>query len=174
VSPDAVSPDAVSPDCVLRPMRWWDVPEAVAIETELFPDAWSEGTFWAELAGVPETRHYVVLESGGELIGYAGLFSTRHTADVQTVAVAAHRQGEGLGAVLLTALLEEVRRRGAGEVLLEVRADNETAARLYARFGFERIGVRRGYYQPGRVDAIVMRLRLRAVSADAGEIGSPT
>jgi [ribosomal protein S18]-alanine N-acetyltransferase len=42
-----------------------------------------------------------------------------------------------------------------------VRADNETAARLYARFGFERIGVRRGYYQPGRVDAIVMRLRPR-------------
>ena len=47
----------------------------------------------------------------------------------------------------------------AGEVLLEVRADNDAAARLYALFGFDRIGVRRGYYQPGRVDAVVMRLR---------------
>jgi [ribosomal protein S18]-alanine N-acetyltransferase len=142
-------------------MRWWDVPAALAIERELFPDPWTDATFWSELAGVPGTRHYVVIESDGELIGYAGLFATRHTADVQTLAVAGDRQREGLGALLLTALLDEVRRRGASEVLLEVRADNETAARLYTRFGFERIGVRRGYYQPGRVDAIVMRLRPR-------------
>lgn len=140
-------------------MRWWDVPTALTIERALFPDPWSEGTFWSELAGVPETRHYVVADSAGELVGYAGLFATRHTADVQTLAVAAHRQGEGLGALLLTALLADAQRRGAGEVLLEVRADNETAARLYTRFGFERIGVRRGYYQPGRVDAVVMRRR---------------
>jgi ribosomal-protein-alanine N-acetyltransferase len=149
----------VSADVGLRPMRWWDVPAALAIERALFPDPWTEATFWSELAGVPETRHYVVAESGGEVVGYAGLFATRHTVDVQTVAVAAHQQGSGFGAVLLTALLDEAHRRGAQEVLLEVRDDNESAARLYTRFGFERIGVRRGYYQPGRVDAVVMRLR---------------
>ena len=44
------------------------------------------------------------------------------------------------------------------EVLLEVRVDNTRAQRLYQRFGFEPIGVRRGYYQPGNVDALVMRL----------------
>jgi ribosomal-protein-alanine N-acetyltransferase len=154
---------------VLRPMRWWDVPAALTIERALFPDPWTEATFWSELAGVPETRHYVVAESGSELVGYAGLFATRHTADVQTLAVAAHRQGAGLGALLLTALLDEAARRGAGEVLLEVRADNEVAARLYTRFGFERIGVRRGYYRPGRVDAVVMRRR----RGGGGELGSP-
>jgi [ribosomal protein S18]-alanine N-acetyltransferase len=154
--------NAIDAEVALRPMRWWDVPAALTIECALFPDPWSEGTFWSELAGVPETRHYVVAESGGELVGYAGLFATRHTADVQTLAVAADRQGAGLGAMLLTALLDEARWRAAGEVLLEVRADNETAARLYARFGFERIGVRRGYYQPGRVDAVVMRRRSSA------------
>ena len=158
----------MSADPTLRPMRWWDVPAALAIERELFPDPWTEGTFWSELAGVPETRHYMVFESAGELIGYAGLFATRHTADVQTLAVAARRQGEGLGALLLTALLDEAQRRGAGEVLLEERADNETAARLYTRFGFERIGVRRGYYQPGPVDAIVMRRRPRDKAPDDG------
>jgi ribosomal-protein-alanine N-acetyltransferase len=153
------SVDPVLAGVTLRPMRWWDVPAALTIESALFPDPWSEGTFWSELAGVPETRHYVVAERDGELVGYAGLFATRHTADVQTIAVAGHRQGAGLGAMLLTALLDEARRRAVAEVLLEVRADNATAARLYARFGFERIGVRRGYYQPGRVDAVVMRRR---------------
>lgn len=153
-------------------MRWWDVPAALAIEGALFPDPWSDATFWSELSGVPETRHYVVAESGGQLVGYAGMFATRHTADVQTLAVAAHRQGAGLGAMLLTALLDEARRRAVGEVLLEVRADNEAAAALYTRLGFERIGFRRGYYQPGQVDAVVMRRRAGSDSPGRPD-GSP-
>jgi [ribosomal protein S18]-alanine N-acetyltransferase len=47
-------------------------------------------------------------------------------------------------------------------MLLEVRPTNEAALRLYQRYGFERIGVRRGYYPAhgGREDAIVMRISL--------------
>ena len=78
---------------------------------------------------------------------------------MQTVAVAPGHQGEGLGAILLRALLDEASRRGCAEVLLDVREDNAAARTLYGRFGFERISVRRGYY-PGGVDGLVMRLRL--------------
>ena len=142
-------------------MRWWDVAPALELERVLFPDdAWSAETFWAELAGVPETRHYVVAVDGDQLVGYAGLFAAgHHQSDVQTVAVAPDRQGQGLGDRLLRALLAEAERRGCTETLLEVRADTEAAQRLYARHGFERLGVRRGYYQPGRVDALVLRRR---------------
>uniref|UniRef100_UPI0015EFFD8C GNAT family N-acetyltransferase n=1 Tax=Streptomyces phytophilus TaxID=722715 RepID=UPI0015EFFD8C len=63
----------------------------------------------------------------------------------------------GLGPRLLEALLAAARRFGCREVLLEVRVDNERAQRLYERHGFAVIGVRRGYYQPGNVDALVMR-----------------
>jgi ribosomal-protein-alanine N-acetyltransferase len=146
----------------LRRLRWWDIEAVSRLETELFADPWSVATFWSELAHVPETRHYLVAEQGGAVVGYAGLAVTGHQADVQTVAVAHERQGEGLGGVLLEALLDEARRRGAGEVLLEVRAENTAAQALYARFGFERIGVRRRYYQPGGTDALVLRLRLRS------------
>jgi ribosomal-protein-alanine N-acetyltransferase len=139
-------------------MRWWDVPAARAVEQELFPDPWAESTFWSELAGVPDTRFYVVAQAGGRLVGYAGLFATRHQADVQTLAVAPEHQGGGLGGALLRSLLEEAARRGVGEVLLEVRAENEAAQRLYVRHGFERISLRRGYY-PGGADAVVMRRR---------------
>jgi [ribosomal protein S18]-alanine N-acetyltransferase len=156
-------------EVTLRPMRWWDVPAALELERALFPDAWSESTFWSELAGVPDTRWYVVAERAGRVVGYAGLFATRHTADVQTVAVAPHAQGGGLGGVLLRALLDEAGRREIGEVLLEVRADNEAAQRLYAAHGFRQIAVRRGYYQPGGVDAVVMRRRERDA---AGLVGS--
>lgn len=145
----------------LRRMRWWDIPRAVEIERELFPDAWSEETFWAELAGVPDTRYYVVADIDAQLVGYAGLFVTRDQADVQTVAVAAAHQGGGLGSLLLRELLAESERRGCRDVLLEVRSDNVAAQRLYERHGFERISIRRGYYQPGGMDALVLRRRSR-------------
>ena len=142
-------------------MRWWDVEAVHALETVLFPDPWSVETFWSELAHVPETRHYVVADAAdGEVVGYAGLVATGHQADVQTLGVRADHQGRGLGGELLRALVAEARRRGAGELLLEVRAENVAAQALYARHGFERIGVRRGYYRPGGTDALVLRLRL--------------
>ncbi len=59
-------------------------------------------------------------------------------------------------------LLAEARRRGASEVLLEVRADNPGAQQLYRSLGFERIATRPHYYQPDDVDALIMRLELSA------------
>jgi ribosomal-protein-alanine N-acetyltransferase len=77
---------------------------------------------------------------------------------VQTIATAREQWGTGLGARLLSELLRQATSFECHEVLLEVRVDNERAQRLYTRFGFEPIGFRRGYYQPGNVDALVMRL----------------
>lgn len=144
----------------LRPMRWWDIEAVREIEADLFPDPWSVEAFWAELAQVPGTRHYLVAEDGGLLVGYGGLLATAGQADVQTLAVARGHQGGGLGGRLLDALLAEARARGTREVLLEVRAENTVAQALYARAGFERISIRRGYYRPGGTDALVLRLRL--------------
>jgi ribosomal-protein-alanine N-acetyltransferase len=153
---------------LLRPLRWWDVDRVVPLERELFGDtAWSAESFWSELAH-PQSRHYLVVEQHGpdapdrpdrELLGYAGLMTSGTESDVQTVAVAPAARGRGIGAQLLRALVAEAARRGATSVLLEVRADNAAAIALYLRHGFERISVRRRYYQPGDVDAHVMRLR---------------
>ncbi|WP_173405728.1 MULTISPECIES: ribosomal protein S18-alanine N-acetyltransferase [Streptomycetaceae] len=146
-------------------MRWWDLDAVTELENDLFPDdAWSRGMFWSELADARHpaaTRHYVVAEEpDGRITGYAGLAAVAGTGDVQTIAVARDRWGSGLGARLLTELLRQATAFECREVLLEVRVDNTRAQRLYERFGFEPIGFRRGYYQPGNVDALVMRLTL--------------
>ena len=148
---------------VLREMRWWDLDAVTALEHELFPDdAWSRGMFWSELADTRHpaaTRTYLVAEDGGgRVVGYAGLAAVAGTGDVQTIATARDQWGSGLGGRLLTALLRAATAAECHEVLLEVRVDNPRAQRLYERFGFAPIGVRRGYYQPGNVDALVMRL----------------
>ncbi|MEU5435232.1 ribosomal protein S18-alanine N-acetyltransferase [Streptomyces sp. NPDC020719] len=144
-------------------MRWWDIAPVLALEHDLFPeDAWSAGMFWSELAharGPGATRRYVVAEDEeGTVVGYAGLAAAGGLGDVQTIAAARDQWGTGLGARLLTDLLKHATAFECDEVLLEVRVDNTRAQKLYERFGFEPIGFRRGYYQPGNVDALVMRL----------------
>ncbi|MFI5957882.1 ribosomal protein S18-alanine N-acetyltransferase [Cryptosporangium sp. NPDC051539] len=143
-------------------MRWWHIEEIGPIERDLFGDEeWSPGMFWSELAQ-PDTRWYRVAVEDDEVIGYAGLcVYGPEDAWVQNVAVRRDRQGSGLGRRMLDELLDEAVRRGARQVLLEVRADNGPAQRLYARRGFEAVGLRRGYYQPSGTDAVVMQWEAR-------------
>ena len=84
-----------------------------------------------------------------------------------TIAVAPRRTGRGLGRLLLAELDDARGRRGAAHVMLEVRADNAPRSRLYERSGFEPCSsTRRRYYQPGDVDALVMRKPLLERGAD--------
>jgi ribosomal-protein-alanine N-acetyltransferase len=153
------------------------------------PTAWTPATFWSELAAGPTRWYVVAESIGpddagalaghadasghagvlaghadasgyaGVLAGYAGLLVPGPEADVQTIAVAPYAQGRGVGTRLLRALTERAVRSGARSLLLEVRADNAAAIALYQREGFERVSVRRRYYQPGDVDAWVLRRR---------------
>jgi [ribosomal protein S18]-alanine N-acetyltransferase len=164
----------------LRAMVPADLVDVIALEHELFPeDPWSPEMFADEVAQPPESRLYLIAEAdagdggvadsdivsgrgpryGRAMAGYAGLmFIPGGTqADVLTIAVRPAYWGQGIGSALLGALLAAARDRGCTEVFLEVRADNPRARGLYRRRGFEELGVRRGYYQPSGVDAIVMR-----------------
>jgi ribosomal-protein-alanine N-acetyltransferase len=147
----------------LREMTSADMAGIMSLEQDLFPeDAWTPEMFAAEFAQPPTRRLYLVAEDGNTLIGYAGMMFTGGTqADVVTLAVNPARWGEGTGTALLTALIDEANKRGYEEVLLEVREDNPRARRLYLRHGFTEVGIRRGYYQPSGVDAVVMRKALR-------------
>lgn len=136
-------------------MRVEHVPEIMVLERTLFGrDAWSVEMLRAELSD-PDSRHYVIAVADGLITGYAGLVRYDDEAHVMTVGVLAGWRRRGVGAALLADLLAAA---GPRRVLLEVRADNAAAQRLYARHGFQPIGRRRGYYQPGGVDAVVMAL----------------
>ncbi len=141
-------------------MRWWDIGQVVGIEADVFADesAWSVEQLWAELAGVPDRRRYVVAADGERVVGYAGIGLGLDAADVMTVAVRPTERGRGVGRRLVTALLGEAETAGLRTVLLEVRATNVAAIALYTDLGFTTISRRPGYYGPGR-DGVVMRRR---------------
>ncbi|MDX6253772.1 MAG: [ribosomal protein S18]-alanine N-acetyltransferase [Frankiales bacterium] len=146
----------------LVPMRWWHIGKLLPLEATLFPEEqWTETMFWSELA--QESRLYLVAErtdddGNVDVVGYAGLCCYVGEAYIQTIGVVPDAQGTGIGSRLLTALLEGAVGRGEDVVTLEVRADNAQAQAVYERFGFLPIGVRRHYYQPSGVDAIVMQM----------------
>ncbi len=147
-------------------MRWWDIPAVHAIETSIFTtDPWSVEQFWSELS--QSTRRYFVAEIDGAIVGYAGSFVLTPEADVQTMGVAADQRGRGIGALLLTTLIEQAIQAQATQLILEVRSDNGAAIAMYQRFGFERISSRPNYYAPD-VDALIMRLRPLALVVDHG------
>ncbi len=139
-----------------------DLDPIMQIETSTFGnDAWSSEAMRSDL--VNPQCFYLVADRLGDvraINGYAGLFAPAgaHQGDIQTIAVDESAQRGGLGRALMNALIAEARKRGAEEVLLEVRDDNPGPRRLYESLGFEEIAVRIGYYQPDNVDAIVMCL----------------
>jgi ribosomal-protein-alanine N-acetyltransferase len=159
---------AAGPAARLRPLVAADLVDVLALEHDLFPDdPWTAQMFAEEVALPPDSRLYLVAEAedlppapGGRVMaGYAGMMFVPGgvQADVLTIAVASAYWGRGIGSALLGALLEAAAGRGCAEVFLEVREDNPRARGLYLRRGFDEIGVRRGYYQPSGVNAIVMR-----------------
>lgn len=150
----------------LRPATIDDLPAIMDLERRSFPtDAWSEQTMGTEITS--DHNIYLVEEQGGAVIGYGGVRALRggSDADIQTIALDPDWRGRGIGRELLRALIAAARYRGAREVFLEVRADNPSAEGLYLAEGFVEFGRRPRYYQPDDVDAIVMRLDLRAREA---------
>jgi ribosomal-protein-alanine N-acetyltransferase len=142
-------------DVQLEPMRWWHIEDVLPIEADLFGvEQWSAAMFWNELAN---GNFYLIACADQRIAGYGGLSVADTEAWVQNIAVRRDLQRHGIGRRLLEALLTEAARQGTRAVLLEVAVDNAPAQRLYAQYGFEQVGVRRGYYQPTNTDALVMR-----------------
>lgn len=141
-------------------LRWWQIEELLPIEADLFgAEKWTAGMFWNELAA--GHLYLAAVDDSGRVAGYAGLaMNPPDEGWINNVAVRRDAQRLGIGRTLVRKLLDVAMAAGVKEVLLEVAADNDPAQALYAAFGFEKIGVRKGYYQPTNTDAYVMRVEL--------------
>ncbi|MDJ0954635.1 MAG: ribosomal protein S18-alanine N-acetyltransferase [Acidimicrobiia bacterium] len=135
-----------------RPMTFADIPDVIVLERATYPQPWSEAIFRDELS--QPNRVYVVAESEGEMVGFAGLMLIEDDAHVTTLAVKTGARKSGLGTRLMLELIAAGLGRGARNLTLEVRATNEGAQRLYQRFGMVSVGVRKHYYRDD--DAVIM------------------
>ena len=127
----------------------------MAIERQVYPRPWSPSLFIAEMSD-PSNRSYIVARIGRDIVGYAGMICYGDEAHVTTIAVDPVHQRRKIGTRLLSELIQTAIEMGARAVSLEVRVSNWGAQRLYTRFGFRPVGVRKGYYQETGEDALVM------------------
>lgn len=143
------------------PMRAEHIKALMPYEHEMFgTEAWTAEGYRAELADTKSRYYVAAVDENGGLLGWAGIRVVGESAEILTVGVIPAARRSGIGERLLAMLLEEARRRDAAEAFLEVRVDNAPAERLYEKAQFVRVGMRRGYYAGGRVDAVVMRRAL--------------
>jgi len=142
-------------DLRIRRMTMLDVPAVAALEAASFPQPWSRQAFEYEMRENPVAR-YLVAERAGQLLGFAGAHLIFEEGHITNVVVARSVRGQGLGRALMDALMQYAANLGARYLTLEVRESNQAAISLYSSLGFIRVGVRRGYYQDNREDALLM------------------
>jgi ribosomal-protein-alanine N-acetyltransferase len=146
------------------PMGAGDIGEVVEIERASFVDPWSRASFVAELSA--DCGSWCrVLRLGGRLAGYMIVWFVDEEAHLANIAVAPWARNRGLAQQMLDHLYEEAYLRGSRTIVLEVRASNRGAVRLYERNGFVPGGIRKDYYRKPREDALVMVRFLRLQEA---------
>lgn len=143
---------------MIRSMKQEDVPQIAALERLCFSDPWSETSISSELEN--ELSLWLVAETDGRIDGYIGSQAVPPDCDIMNLAVAPAARRRQLGRLLLQSLIDALHRRGIERLFLEVRPSNLPARALYDAFGFERVGVRKGYYVNPTEDALILRKEL--------------
>ncbi len=138
----------------VRPLSLAHLSEIDEIEQRAYVTPWSRTMFASELAK-PSSVCLGAFE-GEQLVGY--IINSRYVDawHVMNVAVDPSVRRRGIATRLLERLFELTSDDGGRGYTLEVRVSNTGAISLYERLGFERRGVRRGYYTDNREDAVIM------------------
>lgn len=142
---------------MIRLMKEEDLGAVAQLEQTVFSVPWSEQNLRESLSR-PEYL-FLVSEEEGTIIGYAGLLMIAREGDVTNIAVFPEHRGRGTGSALTEALLTEGRKRGMNAFTLEVRVGNQAAIHIYEKLGFQSEGVRKGFYEKPKEDALIMWLR---------------
>ncbi|MBI5287442.1 MAG: ribosomal protein S18-alanine N-acetyltransferase [Chloroflexi bacterium] len=170
----------------LRPMVEADIPQVLDIERESFPSPWPQTAYKRELtnkiaryfvlaevrddegapppAGSPGIWASVRRALGATepvptseyLLGFVGVWLMVNEAHIVTIAVREEHRRMGVGERLLLAAIELATDLDQEAVTLEVRASNEGAQRMYEKYAFNRMGLRKRYYTDNNEDAVIM------------------
>jgi [ribosomal protein S18]-alanine N-acetyltransferase len=159
-----VLPESARRETVLtiRRLIYADLPHVIAIERRSFPTPWSLAMFVLELSKA--SGICLAALDGDELVAYCVCSRYDTVWHLMNVAVDPDRRREGIAAALLTRLFADADKPGE-QYTLEVRPSNAGAIALYERFGFQRAGLRKGYYHDNKEDALIMWRTAGAESA---------
>lgn len=141
---------------IVRNMTTADLEEVVRIEELSFSQPWSRQSFED---GLRRTENlFLVVEEDGAVRGYVDMYCCMGEGEITNVAVSPESRGRGLSSALMEACLEKAKALAIERIVLEVRVSNEAAIHLYEKYGFEKLGIRKGFYDFPKEDAYIMSL----------------
>jgi len=145
----------------IRPMLMDDLEQVKVIDQLSFSLPWSDNAYRYEITENPASLLWVAETANRKhrVCGMVAVWLILDETHIATLGVHPDYRGIGIGNQLLSVALEETARQGAKLATLEVRESNKVAQNIYRKFGFEKVGRRRRYYQDNREDAILMTLK---------------
>ena len=130
------------------------VSQIAQLEAQCFSDPWSEKSIASELEN--PLSLWLVAEEDGQVYGYVGSQTVLDESDMMNVAVDPRFRRQGIARALIETLIAELSKMGSRCLRLEVRVSNENARALYARMGFQQLGLRKNYYHNPKEDALIL------------------
>lgn len=141
----------------VRTMEIPDLDQVLPIEEANFSVPWTANGFFSFL--IRDDARFFVAEEDGEILGYCGVILCVDEGDITNVCVREESRRSGVGTLLVDHMIRETAKAGIRVWHLEVRKSNEQAIRLYEKFGFQQDGLRKGYYEEPKEDAVLMSRR---------------
>lgn len=122
-----------------------------------FDDFWNYNIFKSELEN--ENSKYVVAKNNDEIVGFAGIWISIDEAHVTNIVTKKDLRKNGIGSTLLEELINLSKNLNLVSITLEVNENNLDAIKLYEKFGFEKLGIRKKYYN-NTDNALIMTKKL--------------
>lgn len=144
---------------IIREMTKDNLSDVLKIERKSFTHPWSENAFLSELEKA-DSYCFVAL-TDDEIIGYAVMSTVLDEGDLLIIAVDENHRRQGVAKELFGQLLEVAYKKSLSFITLEVRASNHSATALYLSLGFEKVAVRKDYYNQPKEDAVLMTKYLK-------------
>lgn len=140
----------------IKPMQKDEIEDVLKIEEKAYGDHhWSKDSFYGELSN-DLAYYYSAFDKDNNLVGYAGAWQIIDEAHITTIAVKPELKRMKIGEALLNRILQDCYENGIKYITLEVRESNIPAIKLYEKYGFKSLGLRKGYYQNNNEDALIM------------------
>lgn len=142
----------------IREMNLLDLEKISPILESEFDDFWNENVFKQELENT--NSKYVVYTENDEILGFAGIWICIDEAHITNIVVKKSHRNNKIGSKLLEELVNLAKSLSLNSITLEVRSDNLAAIKIYEKYNFENLGIRKKYYE-NTYDAIIMTKKLK-------------
>ena len=122
-----------------------------------FDNFWTIGVFKEELNNT--NTHYIIAIDDDNIVGFGGISVVLDESTLNNIAVRIDKRNQGIASHILEELINLSKSLNCSFITLEVNITNSPAIKLYEKFGFKNLGIRRNYYH-GNTDAYIMTLEL--------------